>query len=260
MISKNKIKLIKSLGEKKHREKERLFLAEGNKITLEVLDSEIKIHTLVCTEEFLNRQTGIPPKPAEIIIASQDEIKKCSLLKTPQQALAICEIPEAPLPADGLKNNLTLCLDGIQDPGNMGTILRIADWFGIYTIYASENTADIYNPKVIQASMGSFLRVEVYYTGLGKILESAAKNRIPTFGAYLDGKNIYGEDLPGNAVIVMGNEGQGISGELGRLISNRLHIPSFSAKENTPDSLNVSTATSIICSEFRRRQSKNYSK
>jgi RNA methyltransferase, TrmH family len=260
MISKNKIKLIKSLSEKKYRLKEKLFLAEGNKLSADILNSGLKIHSLICTEQFYNPDKVVFSKPYEILIVTQDEIRKCSLLKSPQQALVICEIPESSFSAAGLKNNLTLCLDGIQDPGNFGTIIRIADWFGINTICASENTADVYNPKVVQSSMGAFLRVNVFYLDLAGIIKFANENSIPTFGAYLDGRNIYKEVLPENGLIVMGNEGQGISKDLGNLITNRIHIPSFPNQGSVSDSLNVSTATAIICSEFRRNKLWNYSK
>jgi TrmH family RNA methyltransferase len=260
MIAKNKIKLIKSLAEKKYRLQANLFLAEGNKLTVEILDSGVNIRTLICTEQFYNQANTAFSKPGEIILATHDEIRKCSLLKNPQQALAVCEIPASHFSPETIKNKLTLCLDGIQDPGNMGTIMRIADWFGITTICASENTADVYNPKVVQASMGAFLRVNVFYTELAEIIRFANGNGVPTFGAFLEGKNIYSEELPGTGVIVMGNEGQGISENLGNLIKNKINIPAYPSSNGNSESLNVSMATSIICSEFRRRELSLYSK
>jgi len=254
MISKNKIKLIKSLTQKKYRLKNNLFLAEGNKITREVLNSDFNIHTLICTNEFIDKTGKNLSNVDEIIVASQEEVKKASLLKNPQQAMALCKIPDWPFSFDKISKGLVLCLDGIQDPGNLGTILRIADWFGINAVCASPDTADIFNPKAIQASMGAFLRVKVYYLGLDGILKNALKNGIPVFGAFLKGENIYSKNLPSEALIVVGNEGQGISGELGKIIKNRICIPS--CKANSPESLNVSAATAIICSEFRRRELK----
>jgi RNA methyltransferase, TrmH family len=261
MISKNKIKLIKSLAQKKYRLQEKLFLAEGNKITKEVLNSGFRIQTLICTEQFFNPTESVFSKPQELIVTTQDEIRKCSLLKNPQQALAICEIPNRLFSFESFKNKLTLCLDGIQDPGNLGTILRIADWFGINSICASENTADVFNPKVVQASMGAFLRVNVFYTTLVEIIRNANENYIPTFGTFLEGNNIYSEKLPESAMIIMGNEGQGISENLEQLIKYKIHIPAFNSNQGeVSESLNVSMATSIICSEFRRGQLKVYSK
>jgi RNA methyltransferase, TrmH family len=259
MVSKNKIKLIHSLEYKKYRVSENLFLAEGNKLVAEALSSDLHIVALICTHEF--RQDAPIGNPDETIIASKEEIRQCSLLKNPQQALAICELPAWPFDFVQLKNNLTLILDGIQDPGNMGTILRIADWFGIKTICASENTVDVFNPKVVQASMGAILRVKVFYTDIIDLIRKANSSMIPTYGAFLNGSNLYREQLPEAALIVVGNEGQGISEEIEKEITNRIFIPplSFNPGERS-ESLNVSVATAIICSEFRRAKLSGYSK
>lgn len=261
MISKNKIKLIRSLELKKFRVKENLFLAEGNKLTQEVLKSGFNVKTLICTETFYNHVGKISATPDEIIIATQEEIRKCSLLKNPQQALVLCQIPERVFEFDFLRNKLALALDGIRDPGNLGTVVRVADWFGIKTVCASETTADLFNPKVVQATMGAILRVNVYYTDLAEVIKRANSENIPTFGAFLSGNNIYSENLPETGIIVMGNEGQGIVPELEQQIACKIYIPPLSrGTGEVSESLNVSMATSIICSEFRRRQLVGYSK
>ncbi|NQU88793.1 MAG: RNA methyltransferase [Mariniphaga sp.] len=261
MISKNKIKLIKSLSQKKYRVKENLFLAEGNKITRDFLMSDFRIHLIICTDDFYKSIQKYISGNVELLIASQEDIHKCSLQKSPQEALILCEIPKRNFNYDILNNDIILCLDGIQDPGNFGTIIRIADWFGIKTICASKNTADVFNPKVVQASMGSILNVKTYYTDLPGIIKKANLENIPTYGTFLNGKNIYTEQLPENGIIVMGNEGNGISKDLELIIKNRLHIPSIETVHGkSTNSLNVSIATAIICSEFRRVKLQGYSK
>jgi TrmH family RNA methyltransferase len=259
MVSKNKIKLIHSLEHKKYRISENLFLAEGNKLVAEILASDFHTLTLICTDEY--RKENPIGNPDETIISEKEEIRKCSLQKNPQQALAICELPARPFDFEYLRNNLTLILDGIQDPGNMGTILRIADWFGIKNICASENTVDVFNPKVVQASMGAILRVKVFYTDIIDLIRKANSSKIPIYGAFLNGSNLYREQLPEAALVVVGNEGQGISKEIEKEITNRVFIPpqSFNPSER-PESLNVSVATAIICSEFRRAKLSGYSK
>jgi len=248
MISKAKIKLIKSLELKKFRDTEKLFPVEGNKMVKEALLSGFEVAFLAGTENFLDSVEPHLSKVEEVFTASPSEIKAASFLRAPQDAIALCKIPEKKFPPALLSTSLTLCLDDIQDPGNMGTILRIADWFGITTICASPCCADIYNPKVVQATMGAIWRTDVFYLDLPAILNEAGKAGIPVFGAFLDGENIYNLRLPENGIIVMGNEGHGISGEVAQQISRRLKIPGSGGSE----SLNVSAATAIICSEFRR--------
>lgn len=260
MISKNKIKLIRSLEHKKYRQEENLFLTEGNKLVAEALRSEYEVAALVCTAEFF-RANPAGRLAGEFIEATEDEIRKCSLLKNPQQALALCKIPKTDFDFSSRKNSLTIALDGIQDPGNLGTILRIADWFGITTLFASETAADVYNPKTVQASMGAIFRVRVIYTDIPSLIIQAEAEGISSFGAFLDGKNIYTAKLPEAALIIVGNEGQGISLQAEKEITNRIFIPPcLSNPSQRPESLNVSAATAIICSEFRRSKLSDYSK
>jgi TrmH family RNA methyltransferase len=253
MLSKNKIKQIQSLNRKKFRDDSGLFLVEGNKMVEEALRSEYCIQTLVCTGDFLHDHPKIHNRPEELIETEKDFIQKASLLQNPQDALAIVYIPELTKISSNPEKELILALDFIQDPGNLGTILRIADWFGIKNVVCSENTADVYNPKVVQASMGAIFRVKTNYLNLDTYLIEAKKSNIPVYGTFLEGKNIYTEQLSENGILVLGNEGSGISVSVSRLVSHKLFIPSFSTEINKPESLNVAIATAICCSEFRRR-------
>lgn len=251
MISKNKIKLIKSLDEKKFRKENALFLAEGNKTVEECLPYfECKL--LLATTEWLKRRHALP-QWADIIEASPEEIKKASLLKSPQEVLALFKQPVYRQPShEQLRNSLTLALDKVQDPGNLGTIIRIADWFGIENIFCSPDTADLYNPKVVQATMGAIARVKLFYLPLDDFFTRLPSD-IPRFGTFLHGENIYESQFPTSGIIVMGNEGNGISDEVARHISHRLFIPNYPIGRATSESLNVAVATAITCSEFRRR-------
>ena len=177
---------------------------------------------------------------------TEAELQKVSCLQHPQQVLALFEMPKVAVQGEASKE-LCLALDGVQDPGNLGTIIRIADWFGIKTIYCSEETADAWNPKVIQATMGSIARVKMIYTDLKALIEKA---EVPVYGTLLDGQDIYTQPLSKEGIIVMGNEGNGISQEIRKLITHRLLIPKY---QEGPESLNVAIATAITCSEFRRR-------
>ena len=251
MLSKNKIKLIQSLNRKKIRDETGLFLVEGNKMVEEALRSELKIVTLVCTSEFLHIHPEIQFNVDELIETDIETIQKASLLQNPQNSLALVLIPEHPVL--NLTDDLILALDFIQDPGNLGSILRISDWFGIHTIVCSENTVDVFNPKVVQASMGAIFRVNIQYTNLEAFLNDAKNNNTPIYGTFLEGKDIYKEQLTPKGILVMGNEGNGISEPISKLITHRLFIPSFSSKKNKPESLNVAIAAAICCSEFKRR-------
>ena len=253
MLSKNKIKQIQSLNRKKFRDESGLFLAEGNKMVEEALRAEYHIQTIVCTRDFLHVHPEIHSRTEELIETDKDFIQKASLLQNPQDALAIVYIPENAKITFKLEHELILALDFIQDPGNLGTILRIADWFGIKNVVCSENSADAYNPKVVQASMGAIFRVKTSYLNLDHFLNEAKKSHIPVYGTFLEGKNIYNEHLSENGILVLGNEGSGISESVSRLVSNKLFIPSFSTETNKPESLNVAIATAICCSEFKRR-------
>jgi TrmH family RNA methyltransferase len=252
MLSKNKIKYIQSLARKKNREAEQVFLVEGDKMVAEALQSSFSVRLLCATGEFLagNRQIA---RKTEVIEATTDEIRKASLLQSPQHALAVVEMPQTEFDPPALKNKLSLALDFIQDPGNMGTIIRLSDWFGIEHILCSENTVDCYNPKVIQASMGAIFRVKVHYLDLAQSLKALGQEGLPVYGAFLEGKNIYTQPLDAKGVLVMGNEGNGISPEVEAVITDKIHIPSFASNDAGSESLNVSMATAVCLSEFRRR-------
>lgn len=261
MISKNTIKLIKSLEQKKFRIKENVFIVEGDKNVSEVLDSKFKIEKLFATCNFIEKNSALVKDAKFVSEVTKDEIKQASLLKNPQNSIAICTLPGTKTLPEKIGENLHLYLDDIQDPGNLGTIIRICDWFGIERLFCSPKTADLFNPKVIQASMGSFCRVEVHYTHFEPVALLANNSGIPIYGALLEGENIYEQNLPENALLVMGNEGNGISAEIEKLIARKIKIPEFNRIGKSAESLNVSVATAIICAEFKRQNFfSNYSK
>jgi TrmH family RNA methyltransferase len=238
-ISKNKIKWVKSLHQKKFRDELGLYLVEGEKMVQEaILNNKTSIHSVFCLKEFEGNSLDI-----EHYVISLDELNQISTLKTPNKVLAVLRKPE--YTKDPNPIGLTLVLDGVQDPGNMGTILRIADWFGIKNIVCSKTTVECYNPKVVQASMGSIFRTHIYYEDLLTWLMDV---KTPIYGALLNGTNVYSTKLEKNAILLMGNEGQGISSELLPLITHPIMIPRFGSAE----SLNVSVATGILVSEFFR--------
>jgi len=251
MLSKNDIKEIKSLEVKKLRSEKGLFLAEGHKLVGELL-GRFECTLVAGTQEWLDSHRSI--KAGRIECVTPDELKRASLLQNPQEVLAVFRIPKSGTSlSDAAGSNLVLALDDIQDPGNLGTIVRIADWFGIDHIFCTRGTADIYNPKAVQATMGALARVQIVYTDLVKAMEQLPSS-IPVYGTFLDGENIYESKLSQNGVVVMGNEGNGISNAVAALTNRRLHIPSWPKGAATSESLNVAIATAVICSEFRRRQ------
>lgn len=261
MISKNTLKLIQSLALKKNRVKENLFLVEGDKNVLETLTSGFKVEKLFATDTFLNLNSYAVKNAVETSEVTETDIKKASLLKNPQNSLAICKLPNQPDLPEELKNPLSVYLDGIQDPGNLGTILRICDWFGIDEIFCSLDTADVFNPKVIQASMGSFCRVQVWNVAFSAIESLSKKSQAVILGAFLDGANIYNEELTQKALIVVGNEGNGIRPEVEQKIEKKIKIPSSVVSSKRAESLNVSVATGIIISEITRQlHFRSYSK
>lgn len=247
MISKNKIKYIRSLELKKNRNKEGKFVAEGFKVVDDLLALQ-PADLIVATQEWLHGKHFADQ--TEVIEVTEEELKKVSFLQHPQQVLAVFRQATS---GDYSINTseLSLALDGVQDPGNLGTIIRIADWFGITHIYCSQETADVYNPKVVQATMGSIARVKVEYGNLLALVESLPAD-VPVYGTLLDGDNIYHQTLENRGLIVMGNEGKGISPALAKKVNRRLLIPNFPEGRATADSLNVAIATAITCSEFRR--------
>ena len=246
MLTKNQTKLVKSLQNKKHRDELGLFLVEGEKSVLEVLKSDFQIDFIVGTKEFFekNKKT-INNIRYEII--GQDELEKVSTLMTNDSAVAV--VKQSPKPNLEIKNNeIIIALDKIQDPGNLGTIIRTADWYGIKNIVVSEDTADFYNPKVIASSMGSFTRTKVFYRNLESFLTEAKVENISIIGAYLDGEDIHKIIFPPRGVLLMGNESKGISKNLEKFVSKKVSIPSFGKAE----SLNVAVATSIILDNWKR--------
>lgn len=251
MISKAKVKFIKSLRLKKNREQARLFIAEGHKVVGELLASGCA-HTIVATQEWLSAHPAPPTN--ELIAIDEEELRKVSLLQHPQQVLALFPFFDDAASDAVDTTSLSLMLDGVQDPGNLGTIIRIADWFGIGNIYCSTETADVYNPKVVQATMGSIARVRLHYGDLEAMLDRLPTD-FPVYGTMLDGNDIYREPLSSHGLIIMGNEGNGISDEIGKRVGHRLQIPSYAEGCATAESLNVAVATAITCAEFRRRNS-----
>ena len=250
MLSKSKIKLIKSLEKKKQRVESGLFLAEGNKLVADIFPF-FSCELLIAKPSWLATQGNLNAK--ELIVTEEDEyIQKASLLKNPQDVVAVFRQSNPNLDYQTLREELSLVLDGIQDPGNLGTIVRLADWFGIKNIICSLDTVDVYNPKTVQASMGGIAHVNVFYHSLPDLLNELKD--VQVYGAFLDGENIYQEKLVPKGLLIMGNEGKGIRPEIEKYISNRLYIPNFPPGTESTESLNVATATAIICAEFRRQE------
>ncbi len=255
VISKNKIKFIAALGHKKRRQEEGLFVAEGPKVTGDLL-RVMPARTIVATEQWLSdgRNAQAAAQAGETIAVTEDELRKVSFLQHPQQVLGVFPLPCHTSPAATAGSSLTLALDGVQDPGNLGTIIRIADWFGVTDIYCSHETADPWNPKVVQATMGSIARVRLHEVDLPQWIASLPAG-CPVYGTLLEGAPIYQQPLTAGGVIVMGNEGNGISPAVRQLITHKLLIPNYPEGRETADSLNVAIATAITCAEFRRRAS-----
>ena len=246
-LSKNKIKYIRSLKEKKFRTEYDTFVAEGNKLVGDLLP-HMKCQLLVATSSFLlDIDTS---NIEEIIEVSESQLAQASFLQNPQQVLAVFYQTNSEIDIDP-STELLLALDGIQDPGNLGTIIRLADWYGIRHILCSYDTVDVYNPKVVQATMGALARVNIHYSDLVEFL--VEHKDIPVYGTLLDGNDMYKQHLTPNGIIIMGNEGNGIRSEIQQMITNKLYIPNYPQERETSESLNVAIATAVVCSEFRRR-------
>ncbi|MDY7395670.1 RNA methyltransferase [Aureibaculum sp. 2210JD6-5] len=238
MLSKNEHKLITSLQQKKYRIQHQLFVAEGVKVVNEFLNSNLQIEKLFCVEDYYQSISKYKPE-----LISEKELSKLSNLSTPNKVIGVFKIPQT----DILENKgLIVALDSVNDPGNLGTIIRLCDWFGVSQLVCSTDTVDCYNSKVVQATMGSLTRLPIIYTDLKDYLSNA---KIPIYGAVMDGKIVKDTELKKNAILVMGNESNGISPEIENLLSHRITIPRFNNK-NTPESLNVATATAILLNEF----------
>ena len=253
-ISKNQIKFVRQLEQKKYRRREGLFVAEGTKVVGDLL-AHYQPHSVYATEEWLAKNTSsISHHPSSVFTVTDEELRRISFLQHPQQVLALFPLPTMAAANFSLFTDhfsLSIALDGIQDPGNLGTIIRIADWFGIEQIICSEDTVDAWNPKVIQATMGSIARVNIIYINLSDFIDTLPPD-YPVYGTLLDGDNIYTQPLTPHGLIVMGNEGNGISPEIRQKVNHRLLIPSYRT-DDTAESLNVAIATAITCAEFRRR-------
>lgn len=251
-ISKTRLRLLARLRQKKNRDELGLFVAEGEKCVSDTL-AHFPLRCIVASEEWINANRSLIAADAECFAASQAEMSRLSCLSTAPDVIAYYSRPTVD-PEEwcvGIESRLTLLLDCVQDPGNLGTIIRVADWFGVHHIAASPDTVDYCNPKTIQATMGAISRVKMLYTDLAEII-----NRFPAlkvYGTLLDGENIYTRRLSSAGFIVMGNEGKGISAPIRSLITDSLFIPSYPPGEETSESLNVSMATGITLSEFRRR-------
>jgi TrmH family RNA methyltransferase len=249
MLSKSQVSLLKSLQQKKFRREHSLFIAEGLKSVTEFMASSYAIQTIYHTPAAGSKLYQLSKKInfQEITAA---ELEKISSLTTPQEVLALISIPQWPaLKSTQLQQKFTLALDGVQDPGNMGTIIRTADWFGIQNIICSADTVDVYNPKVVQATMGSLSRVNIHYTDLTQALPQF---KLPVYGAMLNGENIYNTDFGNEGIIVMGNEGNGVRPDVQELISKKITIP----RAGEAESLNVAIATALFCSEINRKRLK----
>ena len=269
MLTKAEIAFIRSLSSRRERAASGLFVAEGEKSVREMLASSFPVRRVLAVgdgAEWLPLRADtelvrVSPKEMERIsmlktpagVLAPRDMERLSLLKTPSNSLALVEIPRCDLKPERLRGRLTLALDDVQNPGNLGTIVRLADWFGIRDIVCSEATADCFNPKVVQATMGAITRVRVHYLPLSGLLEKALSDGIPVYGTFLDGDDIYGAELSADGILVMGNEGKGIGPDVEKCVSRRLYIPSYPGGTATSESLNVAVATAVACAEFRRR-------
>lgn len=250
MLSKALLKQITSLELKKYRKESGLFIAEGGKTVTDLLAAGIAAEKILATRAWLDcNKLEYGVNAVEI---TEEEMRRASFQRTPQGIMGLFRQPCHRTDLSAPQKRLCLALDNVQDPGNLGTIIRIADWFGIEEIFCSKGSADAYNPKTIQATMGAIARVKVHYIDLAEFIASL-EGKAPVYGTFLDGEDLYSHELSPNGLIVMGNEGNGISEECASKINRRLLIPNYPAGNKTSESLNVSTATAIICSEFRRR-------
>lgn len=247
-MTKAELQLVRSLADKRGRTETGLFVAEGAKLVGELRASHLRVRKIFALE-------GLFEGP-EVECVTPRDMERLSLLKTASNSLALVEIPRYRFDAAGAGRRLTLALDQVQNPGNLGTIIRLADWFGIGDIVCSPDSADCFNPKVVQATMGAILRVRLHYTELDALLADAAARRTSLYGTFLEGENLYDAELTEGGIVVMGNEGRGVSERVARHIDHRLFIPPYPADRHGSESLNVAMATGIVCAEFRRRAAR----
>ena len=256
MISKKNIKYVRSLGLKKNRSADKVFVAEGTKLVAD-LANYFSPRYIAATNRWIADNPVLLENAGRcgcvVDEVTDDELCKISFHETPQEVLVVFSQPEYKADmAEVAAEELCLALDGVQNPGNLGTIIRIADWFGIQHIFCSYTCADIYNPKTVQATMGAMARVKIHYCDLVRCFETLPADT-SVYGTFLDGVNMYTQDLVSRGVIIMGNEGRGISPEVERFVTSRIFIPNYPPQRETSESLNVAVATSIVCAEFRRR-------
>lgn len=252
MLSKQITKIIQNLEKKKFREKYNLFKIEGEKLVAELLRSPLAVHAIIAYPEWIQANGHLLGK-TQVLETDEKGMKAISNFQSLPHVMALAEIPNHPYHPDEVAGTLSLVLNGIQDPGNLGTILRIADWFGVSHLLCDRDCASIYNPKCVQASMGAIFRVHAYYLDLPAAISQLKAKGMPVFGTFLDGENIYTSPLPSQGLIIMGNEGKGIAEDIGKLADFRLTIPNFTPTGTSSESLNVGVATGIILSEFKRR-------
>ena len=248
MITKAEIQLVRSLADKRNRDELGFFVAEGEKLIEELRCSQLRVRKIYALEGVF--------EGGDVQVVSPKEMERLTMLKTANNSIAVVEQPRYKFDAAKLDKSLVLALDDVQNPGNLGTIIRLADWFGISDILCSSATADCFNPKVVQATMGAILRVRVHYLDLPSVLHAAKLRGVPIYGTFLDGENLYERDLEQRGIIVMGNEGKGISESCASAVTDRLFIPPYPAERAGSESLNVAIATAVACAEFRRRAKK----
>ncbi|WP_251622968.1 TrmH family RNA methyltransferase [Odoribacter lunatus] len=251
MLSKHVTKIVQNLEKKKFREKYNLFKIEGDKLVRELLQSDFKIHSLFAYRHWAEQHSDLLGN-REVTEVDEKEMASISNFQSLPEVLALAEIPQYRHNADEIKQSLSLLLNGIQDPGNLGTILRVSDWFGIRHVFCDEDCASFHNPKCVQASMGAVFRVKVHYTDLNALIQTYRSDSFHCYGTFLHGDNIYRTPLASRGFIVMGNEGKGIRADIEALIDKKLTIPSFADSTFSTESLNVGVATGIILSEFKR--------
>lgn len=256
MLSKNKIKFINSIKKKKYRDQYKYFFVEGEKLIDELINSDFTIIELFATNEWLEKNSNLISENSNIEITevTNDELSKISSLSTPNKVFAVVSQPSYQYSKDVISKKLNLLLDNINDPGNLGTIIRIADWFGIEDVFCTPESVDLYNPKVVQSTMGAIFRVKVHYIEFEKLFADFSQvQNFNIYGTYLEGESIYKAELSKTGFIVMGSESHGISDKWKSFINKKLYIPNYPIDSNTSESLNISVATAITCSEFRRR-------
>lgn len=244
LITNNQIKFVRSLHLKKNRDAHNCFIVEGKKMVDELLKSEFKVQSVFATKDWEN--PVIENEKVQYI--SEKQLERISALKSPNKLIAVVEKPNDNFEISSILQGLTLVLDDISNPGNLGTIIRLCDWFGVKNIICSTNSVELYNPKVIQATMGSFLRVNVYYTDIVALIKQMPNNFL-VYGSFMEGENIKNVDLEENALLIMGNESIGISEKLQQLVNKRIAIKSDKSKA---ESLNVAIAAAILLYEFKR--------